>query len=222
MRTLKFTSLFFLILLFASCASRLPLNQSFYNTKKVGVIIQVDSIGIAKTGSQGLLDMALTPGNKYKGPLHAVAMKLNPEALLAEEISSLLKAKNKDFIIIPFNVINQNLVKFEAPEASDKKYYKNDLRAIKTKYNVDELLYVRAKYGLLISYYSMVETGRQGHTELAANIINLDDNSLLLQDKISSVTPLKGKWNEEPEYENLTNSIKEAIALSIVTLKTKF
>jgi hypothetical protein len=38
-----------------SCVTTLPLNQQFY-TKKVGIILQVDSIGMAKAGGQGLLD----------------------------------------------------------------------------------------------------------------------------------------------------------------------
>lgn len=222
MKTSQFTFGLLLILFLGSCASTLPLNQQFYNAKKVGVIIQVDSIGMARAGSQGLLDMALTPGNRYKEPLQAIAHKLNPASLLDTEISSILKSKNKDFIIIPGNVINQHLVKFDAPESSEKKYYKRDLMGIKAQYNVDEVLYVKAKYGVLVSYYSMVETGRQGYMNLTTHVVDLTDNSLLLQDNFNTVANIQGKWNEEPEYNNLTNAIQDAIYKSVVILKRKF
>lgn len=213
---------FAMVVILGSCASTLPLSKQFYNTKKVGVIIQVDSIGIAKTGSQGLLDMALTPGNRYKEPLQAIEAKVNPGLLLNTEVSNILKSKNKDFIIIPENIINQNLVKFDAPESSEKKFFKRDIRAIKAQYNVDEVLFLKAKYGVLVSYYSMIETGRQGYINLSTHIIDLNDNSLLLQNTINSVANISGKWNQEPEYTNLANAIQDAINKSVITLRSKF
>ena len=222
MKSLKLTVILFAALLMAGCATTVPLNQKFYNTKKVGVIVLVDSIGIAKEGAQGLLDMAMTPGDKYRAPLNTIAPKVNPKSLLLNEISSILQSKNKAFVVLPDNVVDQNLAKFEAPESSDLKYYKRDFRAIKAKHNVDEVLYVRVKYGILVSYYSMVEIGREGYTMLNANIIDLDDNSLLSQYTIRAKAPLKGKWNEAPEYTNLKNAIQLAINKSAESLKTKF
>ncbi|MBC7866487.1 MAG: hypothetical protein H7X88_03035, partial [Gloeobacteraceae cyanobacterium ES-bin-316] len=110
----------------------------------------------------------------------------------------------------------------DAPESSEKKYYKRDLMGIKAQYNVDEVLYVKAKYGVLVSYYSMVETGRQGYMNLTTHVVDLTDNSLLLQDNFNTVANIQGKWNEEPEYNNLTNAIQDAIYKSVVILKRKF
>ncbi len=59
MKLLKLTFGLLFLLTVTSCVTTIPLNQQFYNTKKVGVILQVDSIGMAKAGGQGLLDMAL-------------------------------------------------------------------------------------------------------------------------------------------------------------------
>ena len=222
MKTLKPKLGLLVVLFLTSCASTVPLNQKFYNSRKVGVIIQVDSIGTARTGSQGLLDVALTQGNKYREPLHAIESKVNPTNSLTREISSILKSKNKQFIVITDEIIYKDLPKFTPPEYSDRKYFKKDLNAIKAKYKVDEVLYLNAKYGLLISYYGLIEIGRQGYLNISNAIVDLDDNSLLSQNTISSTANITGKWNDGPAYDNLKNSIQEAVDKSVNQLKTKF
>ncbi|HEX8378500.1 MAG TPA: hypothetical protein VF602_11840 [Pedobacter sp.] len=222
MTTLKLFTGICIILFLTNCAATLPLNQKFYNSKKVGVIVQIDSIGIAKEGAQGLLDMAMTPGDKYREPLNTIAPKVNPEALLITEISNLLKGKNKQFVVLPENILNQNLVNFDSPQSGEAKYYKKDLRAIKTQHNVEEVLYLKVKYGLLVSYYSMIETDRKGYIAITTNIIDLDDNSLLSHNILKASAPINGKWKEAPEYNNLKNAIQAAINQSVTQLAAKF
>ncbi|MFY7938712.1 MAG: hypothetical protein ACOVOQ_15135 [Flavobacterium sp.] len=202
-----------------SCVSTMPLNQQFYNTKKVGVILQVDNIGMSKAGGQGLLDMALTPGHKYEEPLKAVEPKLEFKTKVKEEITSILNSKNKQFQIIEENVTT--LKKFEKPN-SDKKYSKLDYRNLKAKYNVDEILILHAKHGILVSYYGVIETGKQGYAQIITEIVDLEDNSLLQQENFQSVAKINGNWKKGDDYGNLKNSIQEAIQNSFSTLKTKF
>jgi len=97
MKVLKWTLAIVLVVMVTSCVATLPLNQQFYNTKKVGIIIQLDSIGMAKTGGQGLLDMALTPGNKFTEPLKKVEPQLNLNNKLKSEITSILNEKINNF-----------------------------------------------------------------------------------------------------------------------------
>jgi hypothetical protein len=68
----------------------------------------------------------------------------------------------------------------------------------------------------------MIEIDRQGYMNISTSIIDLQDNSLLLSDRISSVAPIKGNWKEEPEYLNLKTSIQDAIGKSVTTWKAKF
>jgi hypothetical protein len=204
-----------------SCVSTLPLNQQFYNSKKVGVILQVDSIGVAKAGSQGLLDMALTQGSRFKEPLQKVQTQLNFEETLQKEVSQILTSKNKPFHVIAEKIDYSNLSKFEKPD-SNKKYSKKDFRDFKTKYNVDELLFIKVKYGLLVSYYGVIETEKQGYANMVTEIIDLSDNSLLQQENIQSVSEINGDWKGGQDYANLKNGINVAIHKSIKELKTKF
>lgn len=221
MKLLKLIFGLLFLLTFTSCVTTLPLNKQFYNTKKVGVILQVDSIGMAKVGGQGLLDMALTPGNRFTEPLKKVEPKFNLNETLKSEIASILNAKNKQFQFIDQKIDYQNLTKFEKPN-SDKKYSKKDFRNLKASNNVDEILFVKVKYGILVSYYGMIELDKQGYVNIATEVIDLTDNSLLQQEIFQKVAKMNGNWKKGEDFENLTNSIQDAINSSLKMFKTKF
>lgn len=221
MKLLKLTFGLLFLLTVTSCVTTLPLNQQFYNTKKVGVILQVDSIGMAKVGGQGLLDMALTPGNRFTEPLKKVEPNFNLNETLKSEITSILNAKNKQFEFIDQKIDYQNLTKFEKPN-SDKKYSKKDFRNLKASNNVDEILFIKVKYGILVSYYGMIELDKQGYVNIGTEVIDITDNSLLQQENFQTVAKMNGNWKKGEDFGNLTNSIQDAINSSIKTLKTKF
>ena len=221
MKLLKLTFGFLFSLIVTSCVTTLPLNQQFYNSKKVGVILQVDSIVMANVGGQGLLDMALTPGNRFTEPLKKVEPKFNLHENLKSEIKNILNAKNKQFQFIDQKIDYQNLIKFEKPN-SDKKYSKKDFRNLKASNNVEEILVVNVKYGILVSYYGFIELDKQGYVNIGTEIIDLTDNSLLQQENFQSVAKMNGNWKKGEEFGNLTKSIQDAIDNSISTLKTKF
>lgn len=221
MKLLKLTFALLLLSIVTSCITTLPLNQEFYNTKKVGVILQVDSIGMAKAGGQGLLDMALTPGNRFTEPLKKVEPKLKMNETIKGEIENILKSKNKTFEFITEKFDYTALNKFEKPN-SDKKYSKKDFRNFKSTNNVDEIMFVKVKYGLLVSYYGMIELDKQGYVNIGTEIIDLEDNSLLQQENFQTVAPMNGNWKKGDDFGNLTNSIQDAINNAITTLKTKF
>lgn len=170
MKTLKLTFGILFLLLVTSCAAPLALNQQFYNSKKVGVILQVDSIGMAKAGSQGLLDMAFTPGNRFKEPLQKVEPKLDFNKTLKTEITTLLNSKNKQFQFITEKFDYQALNKFDKPNSA-KKYSKKDFRNLKISNNVDEILFVKVKYGILVSYYGVIEIGKQGYVKDRKSVV---------------------------------------------------
>jgi hypothetical protein len=221
MKLLQLTFGILFLLTATSCVSTLPLNQKFYNAKKIGVILQVDRIGMAKAGSQGLLDMAFTPGNRFEEPLQKIEQKLNLNETLQTEITNILDAKNKQFQFLTENFDYQALAKFEKPN-SDQKFSKKDFRKFKAANNVDEIMFVKVRYGLLVSYYGVIEIGKQGYVNIGTEIVDLADNSLLQQENMQAVTTIKGNWKNGEDFENLRNSIQDAINNSISTLKTKF
>ncbi|NHM00854.1 hypothetical protein [Flavobacterium difficile] len=221
MKLFKLTLGCFLLFMVTSCVTSLPINQQFYNTKKVGVILQVDEIGMAKAGGQGLLDMALTPGNKFTEPLKSIEPKLKLNEKIKAEITSILKSKNKEFVFIDQKFDYQTLEKFDKPK-SDKKFNKKDFRKFKTTNNVDEILYVKVKHGILVTYQGVIEINKQGYVSIGTEIIDLTDNSLLLQDNFQTAAKIDGNWKKGEDFSNLSYSIQNAINSSITILKTKF
>ncbi|HUX59125.1 MAG TPA: hypothetical protein VMV77_19295 [Bacteroidales bacterium] len=73
--------LILLVLFFSGCAVKKSiLSPDFYSSEsKLGLILITNDIGTTRSGNQGLLDMALTQGNKYTNPLHRVEPEINPE-----------------------------------------------------------------------------------------------------------------------------------------------
>lgn len=221
MKVLKLTLGMALVLLMSSCVSLIPLKQEFYNNKKVGIILQVDSIGMAKAGGQGLLDMALTPGNRFTEPLKKVEPKFNVQETLKSEITSILKEKNKDFVFIEQRLDYKNMAQFNKPN-SDKKYSKKDFRYLKAAHNVDEIMYINVKYGLLVSYYGMIELEKDGYVNVVSETVDLSDNSLLQQDNFQTVAKMDGNWKKGEDYENLRNAIQGAINNAATAIRTRF
>jgi hypothetical protein len=68
----------------------------------------------------------------------------------------------------------------------------------------------------------MIELDKQGYVNLGAEIVDLSDNSLLQQENFQTTAKMNGNWKEGKDYENLKNSIQEAINSIISTLKTKY
>jgi hypothetical protein len=83
---------------------------------------------------------------------------------------------------IPF--INESLItkpnNFE--NQIEQKISKKDYRNLKTTNNVDEIMFVKVKYGILVSYYGMIELDKQGYVNTATEVVDLNDNSLLQQE----------------------------------------
>ena len=210
-----------LLLTATSCFTPLLLNKEFYNNKKVGVILYVNKIEFDRIGSQGILDRALTSGKRFKNPLEIMESNINFRDSLEKEITNILKSNKKQFLFIPDVVDIDSFNNFEKPDFK-MKYFKKDLSALKNRYNIDEILYVEASYGILVSYYGYMETGRQGFASIDTKIIDLNNNGLLQQEYIKGKVEIEGKWNQGKDYENLQNAIQEAIQESIKNLNTKF
>jgi len=221
MKTIKFLSLIGIAILFNSCVTTIKISSKFYNPTKVGIIVDIDTIRFSKTGNQGFIDMALTPGNKYTEPLKTIDPFVNPTTKIKNELYNLLESKYKKFEFINEDVNIEELNKFEKPANSEGKFYNKDLRGLKAKYNVDEIMFVNVSYGLLVQYYGFMELNRFGYSVINSIIVNLDDNSLLFRDRTYNSQIINGEWKTPPNYDNLKNSIQTAIDNSINTLKTK-
>jgi hypothetical protein len=132
-----------------------------------------------------------------------------------------IKEKNKDFVFIEQRLDYKNMIQFNKPN-SDKKYSKKDFRDLKAALNVDEVMYINVKYGLLVSYYGLIELEKDGYVNVVTETVDLSDNSLLQQDNFQTVAKMDGNWKKGEDYENLRNAIQGAINNAATAIRTRF
>ena len=215
--------LLFASLILSSCGNRVPLDVNFYNDKKIGVVLLVDSISRIKSGSQGNLDKTISSGSKYKDALKLIGTKTYPKTSFLEITQRKFTEKKKPFLIINDYINFKSLQPFIKNDTVDKgRFFDKDLRPLKEKFNVDQFMIVKVKYGLNINYYSMIETSKGGLTTIEVNIVDLKDNSLMFKDKINVYEVFTGKWNNPPHYNELHDNINKSIITALQYYESKF
>ena len=161
------------------------------------------------------MKLGINTGYKYKPVLDDVHQNMNPKQQLIDLYKNILSSKGKEVVLITENFDHKTATKFKKPEnAGEKKFANYDFRTLKNKYGVDEVLFVDVNYGIMVSYYSMIETGRSAYIFTRSEIVNLNDNALLLGNTNIQSNVIKGKWNTPP-YENVKNNIKIIIDKTI-------
>ena len=223
MKKLNYLILTAFLFLAVSCNVQMPLSKEYLSKpSKVGVFVNVTPAQKYRAGSQGLLDLALTSGDKYTPLLKIANEQYDPKVELQQMYMDILKSKGKDVVLIDEKFDPKTATKFKGEKVEGKKYSNYDFRELKAKYNVDEIIFVNLVWGVQISYYSMIETGRNGYAYFDNRIINLNDNSLYLANDNFQLAPIKGKWNTPPNYEIAEKAINDALKKGIEKEKSLF
>ena len=199
-----------ILLLVTSCVPKVALSSDYWQKPtKVGILINANPPAKFKEGSQGLLDMAVTSGDKYKEALDLMGQNFHPKEELTTIYSDIFRTKGKEVIIIDEKFDSKTAKKFSGEKAEGKKYSSYDFSDLKTKYGVDELLFVNVNYGFMISYYGMIETGKMAHAAIDTKIIDLNDQHLILASQNFKNEILK-KWKDN-NYENSVQGVRTAL-----------
>ncbi|WP_304343029.1 hypothetical protein [Chryseobacterium koreense] len=223
MKNINFYTVIALLLLLTSCQVQVPMNAEYLKKpSRVGLYVNVSEPQKYREGSQGLLDLALTSGDKYQPVLDLAKKQLDPKQKLIDMYSEILRSKGKEVVIIDEKFDPKNVQKFKDEKAEGKKYSNIDFRPLKDKYQIDEVAFINLNWGLMISYYSMIETGRAGYVNFDNRLVNLADNSLYFANDNMKNVPINGKWNVGPNYENAINKISETLNQAIEVEKNLY
>ncbi len=223
MKKINFFGFLAILFLVQSCVTKVPMNSEYLSKpSKVGILVNVNDPQKYREGSQGLLDLAVTSGDKYQPLLDHAKKQIDRKNELVNIYAETLKAKGKEVVIIDENFNPKEAEKFKGEKQDGKKYYNYDLRYLKNKYQVDDVVFVNVNWGVIISYYSMIETSRAGYTYLSNRVINLNDNSLYFANDNVQTEVIKGKWNVAPNYENAINKIGETMNKAIEVERNVF
>lgn len=224
MKTL--TRTFFLMFLTAfitfSCAvKKYAISPAFYSSgSDLGLIMVTNDITTRRSGGSAI-GKAMIDYNKYDAQLEAVDPELDPEKKFRRMYLSLFESKGKNIIQVDDQFNGEQFPKFTAPD-KNKEYFEYDIRSLKDKYSVDELMIATIDYGLNQNYSGAFEAGKGGYTHVVSSIVNLNDNSIIYQGETWGNGKLKSKWDTPPDYEYLREAIDAAINQAVETEKTKY
>ena len=218
----KIALLLLCLVTLTNCSEKILLPNSYYdNSNKVGVLYIIDSIKTTTTGDQSLFEMIVTGTKRFNKPLKLIDEKINPKLDIKNLYSNIYNEKNKTLTEIDYKLDISRLNEFTKPSKSKKKYYRYDLRFLKSK-EIDELLIVKVEYGLMVSYDGLIEDELFGNCKIESKIIDLNDNSIIFNDFSIFSEKIKSSWCNPPEYPNLKNTILSAIQKTIDIEKDKF
>lgn len=227
---MKYLSIVLTAFLFIGCSStRIFVPQDFWNQTNLKIGIAASSLpeaGAFKQGSQGLLDVAINS---------AMSSSLE-DHLQTIDVQDFYKIKNifKDRLVekgfTNVKIVDMSVTFDSLPVSKGKrgkKYSIRDLSMVKDKYDLDYLiLFDIKKHGTLREYYGFIPLGSpQALFMVNGMLINLADNEyfwLIKMEEEESIKEVVGEWDEEPDYPNLTKTIKEAMISSQEFLEKYF
>jgi len=221
--SMTLSALFTLIfLLTSSCAvKKYSVSPGFYTSgKDLGLILVTNDITTRRSGGS-VLGRAMINYHKYDAPLEAVDPGLDPEKKFRRMYLSLFESKGKNISRVDDMFDKDQFAEYRAPD-KNKKYYEYDIRSLKEKYNVDELMIVTVDYGLNQNYSGAFEAGKGGYAHVVSNIVDLNDNSIIYKGESWGNGKLKSKWDTPPDYEFLREAIDAAINQAVEIEKTKY
>jgi len=220
----KLTKLFIFVLsllTLSSCATITPnfsVKQDFWNdkTKVIGVAIgDMPNPTTHKSGSQGLLDMAINNANAGDLETHLNSLDVSKINNVADKITAYLKGKGLRVKRISERVDIESLKEVEAQNDDAKKVYygSRDYSPLKNKYGIDKIVLINiVRIGTIRNYYGFIPLGApKGLSHLGGYIINLDTNQLEWKQSVVQTAPnAGGEWDTPPNFDGLTDSMYTA------------
>jgi hypothetical protein len=208
-------------------AQRLRNSAAYFKTPgRVGIYVatRIESPRHSSSGLGGLggaiggaLDAAANAAinknktlDKFDTVLYKIDDRLNPEDTVLRVYELIYTLKGKTVVRLNDELDISSLPAFQSHDKA-KKYSSVDVRSLKDKLQLDEVLVVFVEYGVKASYKYGMEISRNGRCEITSELVSTSDNSLAMQNTSFAYERVKGEWNVPPDYANLARTIKMAI-----------
>ena len=202
--------------LLAGCASpNVALKPSFWKNHKQKIAVTTTKpakVSLYKTGSQGLVDMAISQAETDSFTSHLNKTKLGSfNAHLVNDLLTGLHAKHihassaKPFDISKLKSTNQ-----------DKQHYSVvNVKPLRISLGNKKLLYIEPlEIGATRNYYAFIPLGPpQAICALEGDLVNTKNNKILWRYHTNVTVPVKGEWDQEPNYPNFTKALHKALHL---------
>tara|TARA_R110001606_G_scaffold33112_1_gene99378 strand:+ start:46 stop:675 length:630 start_codon:yes stop_codon:yes gene_type:complete len=194
------------LILFISCGTKKQLMNDFYSdNKKVGIIILNEQANIHREHKGGLVDIGSTNPEKFIEALKIINNRIDIKSQIENFYSEYFNSKNKktEFLEMNFDISKNEQIH----------------KSLKGK-GINQVIIVKVEYGLLLSYYNLLEIAKNGYCQINSEILDLDNNSVIYKNTSKSIKKIKGNWKKS-EHQELTKSISLAIESAIKSEKNK-
>ncbi len=206
--------------LFASlngCVTRVAMKSDFWNNRsaKIGVVLAPYPTGAAhKSGAQGVLDMAINAALSAEMKRYLQGVQPLEFNDIQHQFSAQLKSMGIEAKTLPEPIDLKAYQTFEG--TGPGKMFKQDLRPLASKENIDFIVILSiTRFGTIRNYYGFVPTEKpRALCDVKGQMINLATNELVWQaatTEIQARTTVEGKWDQPPDYPNLTASLWTAV-----------
>lgn len=198
-----------ILILLISCGTKKAIMNEFYSdNKKIGIIILNEPASIHREHKGGIIDIGSTNRKKFKEPMEIINSKIDLKTQIKNFYSEYFKSKNKKIEFLKFN--------FDISKGNNEKTF----TSLKNK-GINQVIIIKVEYGLLLSYYALVEIAKNGYCQINSEIHDLNNNSIIYKNTSKSIKKIKGNWKKS-EYQELTKSISLAIESSLKSEKNNF
>ncbi|WP_339882755.1 hypothetical protein [Polaribacter vadi] len=182
------------------------MNDFYSDNKKVGIIILNEPANIHREHKGGLVDIGSTNRERFIEALKIIKNRVDLKSQIENFYSEYFNSKNKktEFLKMNFDISKNEQIH----------------KSLKGK-GINQVIIVKVEYGLLLSYYNLLEIAKNGYCQINSEILDLDNNSVIYKNTSKSIKKTKGNWKKS-EYQELTKSISLAIESAIKSEKNKF
>ncbi|WP_413616563.1 hypothetical protein MRB56_11305 [Halomonas cupida] len=190
------------------------MDQSAWQEKhgRIGIATSVITQPVLyKTGNQELRDRMISSG-MTSGLLEVMQAWDSQQALkeLPQTLAASLEEQGYDTVVIP-----EPLKEDDFAEAASRQdgYEYLDLEPLKTRYQIDKLVWVYiGAHGLSRKYYRFIPISEpKAIVNYLSLVIDLDDNRYLLYQPGSVEQVAEGEWDQPPLYPRLAEAYSKAI-----------
>jgi hypothetical protein len=164
------------------------------------------------TGSQGLLDLAITA--MMTDSIVKKIQEINTTSIVNEQYYNIFKTsfESKSFgvKIVPYVLDKKDL---ECFHKNEEIYAAYDLMFLKIKYNTEYALILDPQiFGLKRSYHGFNPISEPyGYADIKFYIVNLTDNTIVGHYNGRSEMSVPAEWDAAPEYPELVRAAKDAL-----------
>jgi len=207
-----------LMFLATGCATVVPnisAGQKFWSDKQhaIGVaVIKLPAAGAHKSGSQGLLDIAINNSMASDLETHLSQQDVTKIENLADKIASYLQEKGFEVKRISDQVDPEAFPEQEA-SGGGKHYSLRDYSSLKEQHGIEKLVLLSInQIGTIRSYYGFIPTSSPaGYASLNGQVINLTTAELEWNQNAVQQTPsAESEWDVPPDFPGLTQAMEMA------------